>query len=300
MPTVRVKAFAKINLTLRVLGTRADGYHELRTTFQSLALHDTLTCTERRGPFEITCSSPDCPVDATNLVWKAADAVWRAMKRRGEPANVRVDIRKRIPLQSGLGGGSSNAAAALQALATLWRTRLADADRAAIARELGADVPYFLHGGTALGVDRGDVLFPLGDVPRLWVVLVVPPFGVSTRAAYQWWDEWAAEHPIGRVPRLRQAVRAPGLDVPDLELRNDLEAPVALRQPEIGRVVRKLREAGAVYAAMSGSGSAVFGLFDARIRAEAAASAFGRSVQVVLTSTIGRKTFARSARPVTD
>jgi hypothetical protein len=75
VPTVRVKSFAKINLTLRVLGTRADGYHELRTTFQSLALHDTLTCTERRGPFEITCSSPDCPVDATNLVWKAADAV---------------------------------------------------------------------------------------------------------------------------------------------------------------------------------------------------------------------------------
>src|SRR3954468_20834177 len=94
LPMVRVKAFAKINLTLRVLGTRPDGYHELRTTFQSLALHDTLTCTERRGPFEITCSAPDCPVDASNLVWKAADALWRAMKRRGAPANVHIDLRK--------------------------------------------------------------------------------------------------------------------------------------------------------------------------------------------------------------
>lgn len=300
MATVRVKAFAKINLTLRVLGTRADGYHELRTTFQSLALHDTLACIERRGPFEITCSAPECPVDATNLVWKAADALWRAMKRRGEPANVHVDIRKRIPLQSGLGGGSSNAAAALQALATLWRARLADHDRAAIARELGADVPYFLHGGTALGVDRGDLLFPLGDVPRMWVVLLVPKFGVSTRAAYQWWDEWAAEGSIAPMPRGRRRGHIPGLDVPDLELRNDLEAPVAVRQPQIGHLVGKLREAGAVYGSMSGSGSAVFGLFHARVRAEAAATAFARSAQVILTTTIGRKTFVRSARPVAD
>ena len=94
-----------------MLGVRADGYHELRTTFQSLALHDTLVFSERRGPFEIRCNEPGCPVDATNLVWQAADALWRAMKRRGEPANVRVHIVKRIPLQSGLGGGSSNAAA---------------------------------------------------------------------------------------------------------------------------------------------------------------------------------------------
>jgi len=298
--TMRVKSFAKINLTLRVLAIRADGYHELRTTFQSLALHDTLTLTERSGPFEITCTEPACPVDGSNLVWKAADALWRVMKRRGEPANVRVDIVKRIPLQSGLGGGSSNAAAALAALTRLWRARVTDAGLIAIARDLGADVPYFLHGGTALGVDRGDLLFPLDDVPRTWVVLAVPRFGVSTRVAYQWWDEWRTDprHAIDRPGRRHDGI--PGLDLPDHELRNDLEAPVAMRQPAIGRITARLRASGAVYAAMSGSGSAVFGLFDRKARAEAAAAALGRGERSLLTQTIGRRAFARAAAPFKD
>ena len=296
--TVHVKSLAKINLTLRVLGARPDGYHELRTTFQSLALHDTLTFTERRGPFEITCSDADCPVDETNLVWMAADALWRAMKRRGRPANVKVDIAKRIPLQAGLGGGSSNAAAALRGLAAMWRARLTEDERAVLARNLGADVPYFLHGGTALGVDRGDVLVPLADLPRTWVVLVVPPFGVSTRVAYQWWDEWRSDQ-HDRAERGRGRGRIPGFDLPAVELRNDLEAPVAIRQPEISRLVERLRAGGSLYAAMSGSGSAVFGLFDGKARALAAARALDRAGTTVLTSTVGRKAFARAARPLT-
>jgi len=295
--TVRVKSFAKINLTLRVLARRADGYHELRTTFQSLALHDTLTCTERRGPLEITCTDADCPVDETNLVWKAADALWRAMKRRGQPCNIRVDITKRIPLQAGLGGGSSNAAAALGALGRLWRARISEAERRAMARDLGADVPYFLHGGTALGVDRGDLVFPLSDMPRMWVALIVPRFGVSTGVAYQWWDEWATDRRGARPPRSGRG-RIPGLDLPGQELRNDLEDPVVIRQPAIGRLVAKLRAAGAVYAAMSGSGSAVFGLFDARARAEAAAASIRGADRALLTQTIGRGAFARAAAPL--
>ena len=101
-PAVRVRAFAKINLTLRVVGVRADGYHELRTTFQSLALHDTLTFTLARGPFQIACDDPACPVDRTNLVWRAADEIWRAAGRRGEPSGVRARIEKRIPLAAGI------------------------------------------------------------------------------------------------------------------------------------------------------------------------------------------------------
>ncbi len=127
-PAVRVRAFAKINLALRVVGVRADGYHELLTTFQSLALHDTLTFTRARGPFQIACDDPACPVDRTNLVWRAADAIWRAAGRRGEPRGVRVRIEKRIPLAAGLGGGSSDAAASLRALPSLWGVEL-DEDR---------------------------------------------------------------------------------------------------------------------------------------------------------------------------
>jgi 4-diphosphocytidyl-2-C-methyl-D-erythritol kinase len=183
---VRVRAFAKINLALRVVGVRADGYHELLTTFQSLALHDTLTFTVARGPFHIACDDPACPADRTNLVWRAADEIWRAAGRRGEPGGVRVRIEKRIPLAAGLGGGSSDAAASLRALASLWGVELGEDRLRRIAAGLGADVPYFLQGGTALGVERGDVLFPLIDWPASWVVLLLPNFGVNTVEAYRW------------------------------------------------------------------------------------------------------------------
>src|SRR5713226_5301833 len=122
---VRVRALAKINLALRVLGVRPDGYHELRTVFQSIALHDTLTFREAPGPFRITCDDTACPTDATNVVWRAAAGVWAAATRRGAPRDVSVRLVKRIPVQAGLGGGSSDAAAAIAALAALWRVRLA-------------------------------------------------------------------------------------------------------------------------------------------------------------------------------
>src|ERR1700733_1232848 len=118
--TVRVRAHAKVNLTLRVLGTRPDGYHQLRTVFQSLALHDTLVLRASPGPFAIECDDPACPVDRSNLVWKAAAGWWRSLGTRGAISGVRVRITKRIPMQAGLGGGSSDAAATLAALAAWW------------------------------------------------------------------------------------------------------------------------------------------------------------------------------------
>jgi 4-diphosphocytidyl-2-C-methyl-D-erythritol kinase len=284
---VRVRAHAKINLTLRVLGCRTDGYHELRTMFQSLALHDTLTCTRVRGAFEIVCDEPGCPTDRTNLVWSAAERLWRALGRRGRMSGVRVAIDKRIPMQAGLGGGSSDAAAALRALAVLWRARV-DADTlTGLARSLGADVAYFLEGGTALGVDRGDVMFPLLDQPPAFVVLVLPDFGVSTRDAYGWWDR---EHAT-RAPKPRTA--SPGRAS---EWVNDLERPVVARHPEIGRLVTALRRAGARHAAMSGSGSAVFGLFDDEKAASTAADALKRArTTVIVTRTLDRAGYARGA-----
>src|SRR5918995_1587347 len=114
---MRVRAFAKINLSLRVVGRRADGYHELRTIFQSIALHDTLTIRASRGPFRLACDDPNCPADETNLIWRAADRMWKAARRSGPLRGIDVDLRKRIPLNAGLGGGSSDAAAALRVLA---------------------------------------------------------------------------------------------------------------------------------------------------------------------------------------
>lgn len=285
--TVRVRACAKINLTLRVLGIRPDGYHELRTTFQSLALHDTLTFTTARGPCVITSNDPGCPSDESNLVWKAAARLWEAAGRRGGISGVRMHIRKRVPIQAGLGGGSSDAAATLRALRALWRVRVPDEEVARIGRSLGADVAFFLEGGTVLGVERGDLLFPLQDAAPAWVVLARPDFGVSTREAYLWWDE--ANLP--RRSELESGARR-------REAVNDLEPPVVARHPRILALIRKLERHGARTAAMSGSGSAVFGLFDAREPARRAAEAFaGPRVATWLTRTTSRRQFLRASDP---
>ena len=272
---VRVSAYAKINLSLRVLGVRPDGYHDLRTIFQSIALHDTLTVRARPGAFALECDDPACPADETNLVWRAAEQVWAAAGRRGLLRDVEIRLAKRIPLKSGLGGGSSDAAAALRALGSLWRVK--DAPLREVASRLGADVPYFLEGGTVLGLDRGDLLYPLVDYSVAWVTLVVPSFGVSTVDAYRWWDE------TGASARTRPA-----------DLQNDLQGPVAAHHPEIARIVSSLQKAGAFHAAMSGSGSAVFGLFSRRPAAERAVLAAQKSgARALLTRTLNRSAYQR-------
>lgn len=281
---MRVRAFAKINRSLRVLGVRLDGFHELRTIFQSIALHDTLTIRAVHGPFHLTCDDPDCPSGEANLIWRAADQVWKAARRRGAPRDVSIHLAKRIPLQAGLGGGSSDAAAALRALGRLWGV---DAGRVrASASSLGADVPYFLEGGTVLGLERGDALFPLIDAPRAWIVLAIPSFGVSTKDAFAWWDRRRTR--VGVDPRVR-----PGADtqVGPYDLGNDLQMVVEKRHPEIAQLVRALRRAGATEAAMSGSGSAVFGLFSSRgAAAAAAASVSGSERRTLITRTVDRAT----------
>jgi len=313
----RVRAFAKINLSLRVLGVRPDGYHEVRTILQSIALHDTLTIRAVRGPFRLTCDDLNCPADSTNLVWRAAEHVWAAGRRRGRPHGVSIDLAKRIPLQAGLGGGSSDAAAAVRALGRLWRV---DAVRLrGIAAALGADVPYFFEGGTVLGLERGDLLFPVIDYPAAWVVLALPRFGVSTKEAFEWWDA-AAQRSVRRDERssfdkLRMSDNVNSLDTltmsgninslaPGLskgELENDLQGPVGARYPQIARLVRAMRRAGASHAAMTGSGSAVFGLFARRPEAADAATAIGtrsgRGPIAIVTRTLNRARYQALAVP---
>jgi 4-diphosphocytidyl-2-C-methyl-D-erythritol kinase len=301
---VTVPAFAKINLTLRVLGVRDDGYHAVRTVLQSVALHDTLTFQAARGAFRIECDHPECPTGRSNLVWRAADLVWRAAGRPTRPPGVVVRIAKRIPLQAGLGGGSSDAAAAIRGLAALWGLDFPRQRLQAIAASLGADVPFFLEGGTALGLDRGDLIFPLIDQPPSWVTLALPAFGVSTKEAYQWFDRDSAKKGYRRDRRERRGRYSRDLGVlrvlggkssgiPPSEWTNDLEPPVARRHPELARLPRHLRKLGAFHAAMSGSGSAVYGLFETRVAAQSAARELaGPGCRTIVTRTLNRKQFA--------
>ena len=277
---IAVRAHAKINLNLEVTGVRPDGYHLLKTVFQSLALHDLLTFEAQDGPFELSCTPAVVPVDETNLVWKAAAAVWRCAGRTGTPAGVRGRIIKRIPAQGGLGGGSADAAATLVALDALWQTQL-DADRlGGLAADLGADVPFFLCGGAALGLGRGDEIHPLEDMPTRALVLVFPPFGVSTPEAFRWYDE-------DQPGRVREG--GPPLGGARFTVHNDLQASVARRHPDIDRLCERLQRAGADAAAMTGSGSTVFGLFAQADSAAAAAHALAaEGWRAMLTRTVPR------------
>jgi 4-diphosphocytidyl-2-C-methyl-D-erythritol kinase len=287
--SIRLRAHAKINLSLRVLGARDDGYHSLRTIFQSIALHDTLDVRAGRGRFSLTSNDPRCPPDRSNLVSEAADRVWRAAGRRGRARDVAIHLFKRVPIQAGLGGGSSDAAAALRALAMFWGVaaeRLVE-----IARAVGADVPFFLTGGTALGLERGDLLFPIADCPSSWITLVIPAIGVSTADAFRWFDLASSRMIARSVPRVPQERAWRWGEMPISEFRNDLEPIVARRHPEIRDLVAALRRHGAWHAAMSGSGSAVFGLFDGRAAAVAAAKAVGvGSSRAIVTRTVSRRT----------
>jgi 4-diphosphocytidyl-2-C-methyl-D-erythritol kinase len=296
MMSVSVRAHAKINLDLRVLGVRVDGFHELRTVFQAIALHDTLECETREGPFAIECDTAGVPLDTSNLVWRAAQALWRSLRRAGPVRDVVVRLRKQIPVQGGLGGGSTDAAATLLALTRLWRVPVRPSQLTDVGATLGADVPFFLSGGTALGLGRGDEIYPLADLPRHWIVLLVPGFGVSSADAYRWYD--SERGPVRGASREAQHVPGPWPSR-SAQMINDLEAPIARHHPEIDQMRTALRRAGAAAAAMSGSGSTVFGLFQKRSEALTAVERLaGLGWRVLLTESLDRGEYARRSRPV--
>ena len=289
-------AFAKVNLDLRILGVRPDGFHDLKTIFQSLALHDVLTFTARKGPFVIECDDPKIPLDERNLIWKAASLLWRTAGGRGNaPRDVIVGLRKRVPDQAGLGGGSADAAMAILGLSKAWNLAVDVPTISRVAAAVGADVPFFLVGGTALGLGRGDDIYPLLDLPKTYVVVVRPQFGVSTIEAYGWYD--TEPRRSSREPaRKPLPARWPEWAA---NLRNDLEPAVTRHHPTIGRIKQALIDAGAAFAAMSGSGSAVFGLFERMDAARRTATDLARpGWSVVSTRTLTRLEYAARLRPV--
>jgi 4-diphosphocytidyl-2-C-methyl-D-erythritol kinase len=272
---VTVPSFAKLNLGLRVLGKRSDGYHNLRTIFQTVSLCDSLRIDfdfAKRTRIEL-----DSSVEiADNLVVRAAKLVLKQLKVR---ASLRFELEKHIPLGAGLGGGSSNAAAVLMALPALAGRRMPPQTLLAWAESLGSDVPFFLHGGTALGAGRGTELYPLPDLPKSHVLVVSTGIHVSTAEAYRGLGRSvtnaltsAQESPILREFQAIVWGLNAGLD--NLRLKNDFEPVVFETHPELAAVTRKLRRLGAKPAMMTGSGSAIFGVFESQADAQQAAGAF--------------------------
>jgi 4-diphosphocytidyl-2-C-methyl-D-erythritol kinase len=385
--SVTVRSFAKINISLRIGALRPDGFHELRTVYQTIALHDTIRVSVGRGSgIEIRCNDPRVPRDSTNTCFRIVDRAMQALKGRGR---VVIEIEKRLPVQGGLGGASSNAVAALLALELVLKKKLSHLEKLRIAAEVGSDLPLFLIGGTVLGVGRGEEVYPLPDLPPTPCVVATPNIAVSTPKAFADWDSFlptllchsepasAGEEPAAgqqhrdpekQVPRLRRSFaserssslgmteglneghlgeesssnqskltasthsdrmlevsreisawlsagpasgrRRSGvsakaktggraetlqLDLVRTGIENDFERVVFPQHPELRKVKSVLERAGARYASLSGSGSAIYGLFDSREKAVVAAKKLNRNgIVAVATSTLTRRQYWRS------
>ncbi len=343
---MQVRSFAKINLGLCIGRLRPDGFHELRTVYQTIGLHDRIGVQVVRGSgIEIRCEDPRVPRDQTNTCYKIVERAMAALKAKGR---VLVDIEKRLPVQGGLGGASANAVATLLALERALKKQLSAPDRLRMAAEVGSDLPLFLIGGTVLGVGRGEQVFPAPDLPSCQCVIATPEIGVSTPQAFADWDETMevrASSPVqidasGSGPTGGDACRSTNgakltrsthsdrmiefgrrlsswlsgfsqktgtsgvparsrgraetllLDLVHTGIANDFEQVVFPKHPELSEVKRGLERAGAFYASLSGSGSAVYGLFRTRDAAQKAAARLQRQgTPAQVTATLTRQQY---------
>jgi 4-diphosphocytidyl-2-C-methyl-D-erythritol kinase len=301
MREIRIPAFAKVNLRLEVLGKRADGYHELRTIFHTVTLHDTLRFRSGRGlgiKLQVL-GNEQLSKEAVenNLVYRAVDALRRELKIR---PGVEILLQKKIPAGRGLGGGSSDAAAALLGYLQFTKKRFAASRLLEIAADLGADVPFFLWGGCALGIGKGEEIYPLPEIPKL-VLLVVSPkdIQVPTRDAY----EWLQAPELGSLTKFTAAGRlyefcALCWSGQGERFSNHFEEAVFRRHPRLSQIRRALLQGGASEALLAGSGSAVFGVFPSPAKARRAVDGFPHD-QTYLCETISRSRYARRMQSAT-
>ena len=283
---VTILGRAKINLTLDILGLRDDGYHEIATVMQSLALADTLTLTRREEGITLTVDLPGLEADERNLAHRAAALV---MKECGVRGGVHIDIAKRIPVAAGLAGGSADAAATLRGMNELYGLGRSDAELCALGAQIGSDIPFSLMGGTIFATGRGEIMRRLTDFPEMPVVLAKPPFAVSTPWAYRSYDaNPPEEHPDNAA--FLDAIAA-GDTAACIRLAGNVLEPVTeAAHPVIGDYRARMYACGALCAMMSGSGPTVFGLFADVQTARAAAEEFRSATDaaVHLTQTAGR------------
>ena len=306
---VAVRSFGKINIGLRIGEARDDGFHELRTVYQTIGVHDTikLSLTPGSTGIEIKCKDARVPCDETNTCYRIAERVMKALKSRGK---LTITIEKSLPVQGGMGAASSNGVATMLGIEKLLKKRLSGAERLRIAAEVGSDLPLFLIGGAVLGIGRGEQVFPLPDLPPIYVVVATPDIGVSTPKAFAAWDSVFHEEQFGKTDRrfgsltvsgqtsklneFSQSVyewlsagfspvasgvsarggnraEAPLLDLVRTGIDNDFERVVFTQFPDLRDVKRALEREGSRYASLSGSGSTVYGLFSANADAAKAA-----------------------------
>jgi 4-diphosphocytidyl-2-C-methyl-D-erythritol kinase len=319
--TVAVRSFAKINLGLYIGAARADGFHDLRTVYQTIALHDVIRVrVERKSGrgrgIGILCrnNDPRVPLDSSNTCYRMAELV---MSELGATGRVSIEIEKRLPVQGGLGAASSNAVATMLGLELALKKKLAGAARLRIAAEVGSDLPLFLVGGTTLGVGRGEEVYPLPDLPSMAVVVVTPEVGVSTPQAFADWDRltraggsdrllevgcvlsaWLSGSNNSGSPNTGASAKGgsrAGKLLSDLVrtgIENDFEKVVFPKYPELRDIKGALERAGSRYASLSGSGSSLYGLF--RSPADAARAAIRlrkQGLKAMATSTLTRQRY---------
>jgi 4-diphosphocytidyl-2-C-methyl-D-erythritol kinase len=310
---VSVRSFAKINLGLAIGAKRDDGFHELRTIYQTIALHDVIRVDVSRGSgIEIRCKDASVPSDESNTCWRIAERVMRSLKQRGK---VVITIEKNLPVQGGVGGGSSNAVATLFALERVLRMDLPPRERLRIAAEVGSDLPLFLVGGMVLGCGRGEEVYPLPDLPSIACVIATPEIGVSTPEAFRRWDELRSQEgkltPQASSTTIEEFSRSafewlsgtlsgvPAvsgdraetllLDLVRAGIENDFERVVFPVHPELREVKRLLERNNSSYASLSGSGATLYGLYMKPEQAEEAAVELRKAgTSAKATVTLGR------------
>lgn len=266
---ITVKANAKINLALDVMGKRDDGYHEVKLVMQSVGLADTIWMEPKPVGIELEVDSPDLPADDTNLAYKAARLF---MDAHGMQNGVSIAVKKQIPMGAGLAGGSADAAAVLLGMDELFGTHMTQDDFMRLGAQLGSDVPFCLVGGTMLAEGRGERLTELPELPACWIVLAKPKVSVSTAWAYKTFDaEKQVEHPD--ISGMRQALEEGNLTSVLSHVGNVLEPVVVREYPVIGDYINQMDKHGALVSRMTGSGSTVFGVFNSQVEAESAAAA---------------------------
>ncbi len=271
MRYITLNAYAKLNLTLDILGKREDGYHDLSMVMQSISLCDTLRVTLTEGT-EILCrvDGADLPADESNLAVKAARAFFR--ESGVSPCGLSIEIEKRIPIAAGMAGGSADAAAVLHALRTLLSPEMSGEALERIGATVGSDVPFCIRGGTALAEGRGEILTTLSCAPKLSVVVCKPPFPISTPVLFKRSDSVMLTRRPDTGAMLR-AIAEGDADGVIENLCNVFEEVLPEECGEVFTIRDKLRSLGALGAQMTGSGPTVFGLFKDEKAAERAAAA---------------------------
>lgn len=258
MKEIEIDSYSKINLTLNILGKRRDGYHNIETIMQAINLADKIFIKEEQEGVKIKCSHPLVPTDTQSLTYRSAEKILNRYRIR---KGVKIEIDKKIPLASGMAGGSANSASILVGINKLFALNLSNKDLMEIGEELGMDIPFCIQNGTALAYHRGEKVTPLFPInPPLWIIVINPGFEIPTKWAYDNFDLSLVKKEQHHTIAMLKALKEGRLEGIAKNLFNSFEDLIIKKYREIGKIKDRLTEEGALGALMSGSGPTVFGI----------------------------------------